>query len=294
MTEEYPNAMHEKTVSTSRDLQSAQRIRLQRFSMAMVTYALAILATVLVTRLGLGRLSTAEWVIFIGVAVFGNIIFFFLFYTGANLRFSDPSLTREQIVYSGFWGMILLYGLPEARPVILMFYLPAYNFGMLRLTLRQFFVVIACVMGMYAVLLGLEYYQQRPGFMVEYELFLFVLYGVLLIWFASFGGFVSNIRYRLRLKNKKIEEAHEKIRIEIEERKQTQIEKDKLIIELQDALAEVKKLSGFLPICASCKKIRDDKGYWSQIEAYISEHSEAQFSHSICPECKKKLYPELS
>ena len=286
--------MHEKTVSTSRDLQSAQRIRLQRFSMAMVTYALAILATVLVTRLGLGRLSTAEWVIFIGVAVFGNIIFFFLFYTGANLRFSDPSLTREQIVYSGFWGMILLYGLPEARPVILMFYLPAYNFGMLRLTLRQFFVVIACVMGMYAVLLGLEYYQQRPGFMVEYELFLFVLYGVLLIWFASFGGFVSNIRYRLRLKNKKIEEAHEKIRIEIEERKQTQIEKDKLIIELQDALAEVKKLSGFLPICASCKKIRDDKGYWSQIEAYISEHSEAQFSHSICPECKKKLYPELS
>ncbi|MCD4755694.1 MAG: hypothetical protein K8R75_07815, partial [Deltaproteobacteria bacterium] len=63
--------------------------------------------------------------------------------------------------------------------------------------------------------------------------------------------------------------------------------------ELTKAIAEVKQLSGFLPICASCKKIRDDKGYWNQIESYISQHSEAEFSHSICPECAKKLYPEL-
>jgi PAS domain S-box-containing protein len=62
---------------------------------------------------------------------------------------------------------------------------------------------------------------------------------------------------------------------------------------LQDALAKVKTLSGLLPICANCKKIRDDKGYWNQIEAYIRDHSEADFSHSICPECAKKLYPEF-
>jgi PAS domain S-box-containing protein len=62
---------------------------------------------------------------------------------------------------------------------------------------------------------------------------------------------------------------------------------------LQDALAEVKTLGGLLPICANCKKIRDDKGYWNQIEAYIRDHSEADFSHSICPECAKKLYPEF-
>jgi len=60
-------------------------------------------------------------------------------------------------------------------------------------------------------------------------------------------------------------------------------ERDKL----QDALDEVKTLSGLLPICAHCKKIRDDKGYWNQIEAYIRDHSEADFSHSICPECAK-------
>jgi len=51
-------------------------------------------------------------------------------------------------------------------------------------------------------------------------------------------------------------------------------------------------LSGLLPICASFKKIRNDKGYWEQMEIYISEHSEADFSHSICPECAKKIYPE--
>jgi hypothetical protein len=62
--------------------------------------------------------------------------------------------------------------------------------------------------------------------------------------------------------------------------------------ELEEALSRVKLLSGLLPICASCKKIRDDKGYWNQIESYIREHSEAEFSHGICPECIKKLYPD--
>jgi PAS domain S-box-containing protein len=59
------------------------------------------------------------------------------------------------------------------------------------------------------------------------------------------------------------------------------------------AMEEIKVLSGLLPICSSCKKIRDDKGYWNQIEAFIQEHSEAKFSHSICKECVKKLYPDL-
>jgi PAS domain S-box-containing protein len=77
------------------------------------------------------------------------------------------------------------------------------------------------------------------------------------------------------------------------ERKRAEEEREKLILTLQKALSEVKALSGLLPICSSCKKIRDDKGYWNQIEAYIRDHSEANFSHSICPECAQKLYPEL-
>ena len=63
--------------------------------------------------------------------------------------------------------------------------------------------------------------------------------------------------------------------------------------ELQRALGEVKTLRGLLPICASCKNIRDDKGYWNKIEFYIADRSEAEFSHSICPDCAQKLYPDL-
>jgi hypothetical protein len=62
--------------------------------------------------------------------------------------------------------------------------------------------------------------------------------------------------------------------------------------DLANQLAHIRVLRGFLPICASCKKIRDDRGYWNQIESYIKEHSEAEFSHSICPACAERLYPE--
>lgn len=79
---------------------------------------------------------------------------------------------------------------------------------------------------------------------------------------------------------------------DITHRQQAEAERERLIGELQAALAEVKQLSGLLPICASCKKIRDDQGYWQQVEVYIRDHSEAEFSHSICPDCMKKLYPE--
>jgi PAS domain S-box-containing protein len=81
--------------------------------------------------------------------------------------------------------------------------------------------------------------------------------------------------------------------IDVTERKRLEQDKENVIVDLQKALAEVKQLSGFLPICASCKKIRDDKGYWKEVETYISDHSEAQFSHGICPDCARKLYPEL-
>ena len=70
-------------------------------------------------------------------------------------------------------------------------------------------------------------------------------------------------------------------------------DRDRFIHKLQEALSKVKTLSGLLPICSSCKKIRDDNGYWNQIEDYIREHSPANFSHSLCPECVKKLYTEF-
>lgn len=69
--------------------------------------------------------------------------------------------------------------------------------------------------------------------------------------------------------------------------------RDRIIEEKEMALKEVDTLKGFIPICASCKNIRNDAGYWQKVEAYITSHSEAEFSHSICPDCQKKLYPEI-
>jgi PAS domain S-box-containing protein len=81
--------------------------------------------------------------------------------------------------------------------------------------------------------------------------------------------------------------------IDITKRKEIEADREKLIKKLQDALDKIKVLRGILPICASCKKIRDDKGYWNQIENYIKDHSEANFTHGICPDCVKELYPEF-
>jgi PAS domain S-box-containing protein len=80
---------------------------------------------------------------------------------------------------------------------------------------------------------------------------------------------------------------------DITERKLVEKDREKLILELREALSQVKMLSGLLPICASCKKIRNDEGYWEQMEMYIRDHSEAEFSHGICPECARKLYPQI-
>ena len=63
---------------------------------------------------------------------------------------------------------------------------------------------------------------------------------------------------------------------------------------LEQLLAEVKTLGGMLPICSHCKKIRDDKGYWNQIEAYLNEHTDAEFTHGICPDCAKEVFPRSS
>lgn len=102
-----------------------------------------------------------------------------------------------------------------------------------------------------------------------------------------------NLEKKIQERTRELDAVNSKLLAEIEERKKTELEKEKLICKLQEALEKVKLLSGFLPICSSCKKIRDDKGYWNQIEEYIRNHSEAEFSHGICPDCAKRLYPEI-
>jgi hypothetical protein len=79
---------------------------------------------------------------------------------------------------------------------------------------------------------------------------------------------------------------------DITDRKKAEEERERLIHDLKDALNNVKTLNGLLPICSHCKKIRDDAGYWKQIETYIESHSDASFSHSLCPACLDELYKD--
>ena len=256
----------------------AQRLRLNRFWMSVATYLVAILATFLITRLGIGVLSVTQWAILIGWCLLGTSLFFTLFCTNLNLCFSEPSLAREQIVFASFYGILAMYWLPEARPIIFLFVLAPFSFGMLILTFRQFIIVAACLMALYAGLLIVDFFSYRQEFDIQYQLFLFVLFGLILTWFAFFGGFVSKLRHRLRAQKEAL--------------KQAQIEKDNLIVELKESLLQVRTLEGIIPICMHCKEIRDDKGSWNKLEKYISEHSEAQFSHSLCEKCLEKYYPE--
>jgi len=114
-----------------------------------------------------------------------------------------------------------------------------------------------------------------------------------LTWWFRFAVFTIIAGLILALHKRRMNKV-EKLNINLEaEVSRRTIELESQKNELQIALSQVNQLGGLLPICASCKKIRDDKGYWNQIESYIAKHSEADFSHGICPDCYKDLYPEL-
>jgi hypothetical protein len=89
------------------------------------------------------------------------------------------------------------------------------------------------------------------------------------------------------------ESVQQRLEKSLKEQEDINKEKQKLIHELQEAIDEVTQLQGILPICSHCKKVRDDTGYWEQVEKYVQDRSEATFSHSLCPDCIKPLYPDF-
>ncbi len=96
----------------------------------------------------------------------------------------------------------------------------------------------------------------------------------------------------IRQRRGEILKSNHKLQMEMLARKRIEEEREQLIIELTEALTRMKQLKRLLPICPSCKKIRDDEGYWSNLESYLSKHSNAEFSHGICEKCMQELYPE--
>jgi DNA-binding response OmpR family regulator len=103
---------------------------------------------------------------------------------------------------------------------------------------------------------------------------------------------LRRLRVQLEQQAAGLQRANDQLQKEMAERIRKEQALREKNAELEAALAKVKLLSGLLPICASCKKIRDDKGYWNQVESYVQEHSEATFTHGLCPDCIKILYPD--
>jgi hypothetical protein len=103
----------------------------------------------------------------------------------------------------------------------------------------------------------------------------------------------QELEQRVEQRTAELRRINEELTREVADRIRAEQQREEVIDALKLALVHVKRLSGLLPICASCKRIRDDQGYWQQLEAYLSEHTEAQFSHGICPDCAKRLYPDF-
>jgi len=148
-------------------------------------------------------------------------------------------------------------------------------------TLKKVISLTVFLCAAYGAVLYLEY--KPAGMLLEGHLMRIPL---LLVMGIFYGVTVEKIGKLSREKSDLIDH--------IAERKKAEEERERLFRELQEAMANIKTLRGLLPICAHCKKIRDDKGYWHNVEEYISEHTEADFSHGICPTCLDKLYPDFN
>jgi len=102
----------------------------------------------------------------------------------------------------------------------------------------------------------------------------------------------NNLEVLIQERTDELANANKLLKVEIEERIQLEEERKKLVEELQQVLNNIQTLKGLIPICSSCRRIRDDSGYWIELQSYIAKHAEVEFSQSLCPNCLKELYPE--
>ena len=103
----------------------------------------------------------------------------------------------------------------------------------------------------------------------------------------------DELEEKVSARTRTLDRVNQELRLQIEAHKRTEADKEKLIADLEKALQKVSRLSGLLPICVVCKKVRDDQGYWKQLETYVQEQSGAEIQHSICAQCSEKQYPEF-
>lgn len=202
-----------------------------------------------------------------------------------NLRDGRIVYRVNILLFSLLILYMLVTGGEGGSKILWMYTLPLIAFFLLGKNEGSFWSIAVILAGMMLffyplpLVIAYEYPDEfKTRFVVTYIIVTAVTY-----WFEYFR---SQYRIEIEQKNQNLQE-------KISEREQIEKEREKLIEKLQMALDEVKSLKGIIPICMHCKQIRDDKGFWNRIEQYLSEHSDAQFSHSICPDCVRRHYPDL-
>ena len=208
-------------------------------------------------------------------------------------------LKSGQVIYRItclLYVMLLVYmlamGGPGGSKILWMYTFPLITFFLLGRKEGLFWAcgifTVAAIL-LFVPLPWIDVYNYHPQFRFRLVASFFIV-TTITYWLQAFRD-----RYQTKLKQEHRQLVFEKrrLRIEIVERKIIQQEKETLIQELKATLEKVNTLRGLIPICANCKSIRDDKGYWNRLEGYIQKHSDAEFSHGICPDCREKLYPGL-
>ena len=208
-------------------------------------------------------------------------------------------LEKGQVVYrvaAIMYFTLLLYmvykGGHGGSKILWMYSFPLIAFFLLGREEGLFWACIVFVIAAVLILIPADWlgvYPYHSDFKIR-----FLTSFAIVTWITSWFEYMRQ-RYRkgMRAEHRQLEHEQRRLHEEIIERKKVQKEKEALIEELQQTLDKVQVLQGLIPICSSCHSIRDDQGFWNRMEAYIQKHSDVEFSHGICPACKKKLYPEL-
>ena len=206
--------------------------------------------------------------------IFSLLIFLFL-YTRKTKNFDFAGISGTMAVFL-FYLFLFAYGGVSKTA-----YMWSFSFPLIAIYLlgTRFGTLLSLLfMGLTG---GIFFLGPRISFVASYETNFIIRFLPTYFVIYLFSMVVEKVRKifqnRLTASNSELEKEHR--------------EKDRLIKDLQESMLEIKTLQGILPMCAKCKKIRDDEGYWEQVEKYVQDRSEAQFSHGICPECASELYP---
>ncbi len=292
--------------NTYQELYAEEALRGEQGACAMRWVILALVSLIMLTMLSLGRYPAAAWR-GLGLAAFGACYNFWLWRRLRqgllSTRISYLFVSLDLFTLTAYTYLASVHVSPLA--VISSTTIPIYGMIMLLVALRQDRRLLLFAVGMTVACLGGVYWLRYPyldktllGFHTSADPMGVIFKCVYMLAFGLCLLFIPKTISRLLDRQAQLFKAQrlreETYRATLEQQVAVRTnELERANRELQTALDEVKALSGLLPICTSCKKIRDDQGYWRGVEDYIRRHSQADFTHGICPDCMARIYPEV-